>query len=119
MKPKIAVHLMLMVSIAPLLTGCLCMTAVANKCDKRTVDSSNPSAVYRKTASTNCFVLEGMRKNDLYHESEPFQAYLFVPEYLLVYDHLGENGMLSLEDIKKVQTRKSENFPSQELETTK
>ena len=94
-------------------TGCFCANAVMEKSNKRTVDLFNPSIVYRQTTNHSHFAFEGTKISP--RKEPPVQAYLFIPDYLLIRAGLQTNEDLSLAEVKKLQVKKSENFPSAEL----
>lgn len=97
----------------PWLTGCACTSKVFDLSSVRTVDTFNPSAVYRQATNHDGFALEGTRKNG----EKSFHAFLVIPDYLLACDNLQKNENLSLAEITKLETRKAENFPGYDLES--
>jgi hypothetical protein len=120
MTSKISFLFTLAVFVSLLLTGCMCTNAVVSGLNERSVDVLvNPTAVYRHIDSTNNFALEGNRKNHFYHDKAPYHAYVFIPDYLLDRSHLQKTNVLSLENVVEIAKIKSENFPDENLASTK
>lgn len=113
MKPKSVFNLILVVAVVQFLTGCICTHAILEKSNERSVDTLNASAVYRQTTN-HVFALEGTRTN---HDKTSVHAFLMIPQYLLAYAQLQTNKNLSLEEIRKLEIKKSENFPARNLES--
>jgi hypothetical protein len=88
----------LIVTLAPLLTGCLCSGPIIDKMQETRWDTfNNPSAVYRR-GCTNDFALDGTRqdKNKSYH------AYLIIDPSILVRAQLQTNENLTVSNIARM-----------------
>src|SRR5947207_3187789 len=86
--------------LAPLLTGCLCTSPILVRMNERTIDTFNPSAVYRKP-NTNRFALEGTRLDQ--HGTS--HAFLIIREGILSAAHLQTHENLSLGDIREMYSK--------------
>ena len=97
MKPRLALSLASTLMVAPLQTGCLCTSPIMEQLNERTVDTFNPSAVYRKP-NPNGFALEGTRNG----KSGKSHAFFIIPDHILADAKLQTNENLSMEDIQKL-----------------
>jgi hypothetical protein len=99
MKFKIVPLFTLLVAFAVGGTGCMCTSTVLRKCNKTTVDTFSPSAVYQKTNQPTVYALEGINHN---YDLTSSRAYLIVSHDILISWHR-TNDITSLDGLKKWQ----------------
>ena len=100
MKPRFALSLVSTLALAPLFTGCLCTSPIMEQVNETSVDTFNPSAVYRR-ANPKHFALEGTRRD----KRATSHAFLIIREDILAAAQLQTNENLSIEDIRKMYSR--------------